>query len=73
MSKCQKMLLAAVLLAFLSGARADVGGQWITIAVETAAPGAREPPRRPAPDSSDRCAAVCVEGRGRFTCRRDDD
>jgi hypothetical protein len=29
------MLLAAVLLAFLSGARADVGGQWITIAVET--------------------------------------
>jgi len=35
MSKCQQILLAAVLLAFLSGARADVSGQWITIAVET--------------------------------------
>jgi hypothetical protein len=35
MSKCRKMLFAAALLAFLSGARADVSEQWTSIALET--------------------------------------
>jgi hypothetical protein len=52
MSKCRKMLFAAALLAFLSAARADVSGQWISIAVETLRD-ARE-----APETADRRLAT---------------